>query len=261
MLKRLSLLNFRCFEDHEIPVRSRTIIVGQNNAGKSTVVEALRLVSLVTERAGGLHFKAPPSWADLPRRCRGLSPSLQSIEIRKESLFHRYGSPPGLIKAEFTSGTRIELSIGPEAAIYGTIYDEKGAVISSSQKLRSAGIPSISILPQISPLAESETILGREYVRANLATARSSIHFRNQLHYYSEIFPEFRKLAEQSWPGLKIQPLDSGRGMPALDNLNLIVRDGDFSAEVSWRGAWNADVAPNDVVLSPDGEFENYHSR
>ncbi len=45
MLTELRLINFRCFKDHVIPLRRNTIIVGKNNAGKSTVIDALRLVS------------------------------------------------------------------------------------------------------------------------------------------------------------------------------------------------------------------------
>jgi hypothetical protein len=200
------------------------------------VVEALRLVSLVTERAFGLNFKNPPNWADLPRRCRGLSPSLQNIEIHKESLFHRYGDPPALIKADFASGTRLAVHIGSTAAIHAVFYDKKGLPIVTHERLKKAGVTSVSILPQISPLAEDETILRPEYVRANLATSRSSLHFRNQLNLYQERFSDFKKLAEQTWHGLRIRELGCGRGIVSIDHLSLIVQDGDFSAEISWMG-------------------------
>ncbi|PYS69901.1 MAG: hypothetical protein DMF73_13950 [Acidobacteria bacterium] len=45
MLTKLILRNFRGFENHELPLRETTVIVGRNNAGKSTVVEALRLAA------------------------------------------------------------------------------------------------------------------------------------------------------------------------------------------------------------------------
>jgi predicted ATP-dependent endonuclease of OLD family len=66
MLTQLRLKNFRCFDDHTIPLRPTTIIVGRNNAGKSTIVEALRLVSLVENRYGALNFTSPPDWLDIP---------------------------------------------------------------------------------------------------------------------------------------------------------------------------------------------------
>jgi len=52
MLKELQLENFRCFDNHVIPLRPTTIVVGRNNAGKSTIVEALRLISIVIEIVG-----------------------------------------------------------------------------------------------------------------------------------------------------------------------------------------------------------------
>lgn len=98
MIKELRLQNFRGFDDHRIPFNPRTmIVVGKNNAGKSTIVEALRLVSLITNRYQKLEFRNVPSWLDRPRREKGVSPSLQSIELNLESAFHRYSDPPAII--------------------------------------------------------------------------------------------------------------------------------------------------------------------
>ncbi|MCK4261039.1 MAG: AAA family ATPase [Halanaerobiales bacterium] len=46
MLTKLKLCNFRCFARHTIPLKENTIIVGRNNAGKSTIVEASNFVHL-----------------------------------------------------------------------------------------------------------------------------------------------------------------------------------------------------------------------
>jgi AAA15 family ATPase/GTPase len=64
MLSALVLQNFRCFDQHRVELRPLTVIVGRNNAGKSTLIEALRLISLVTERftniAIGVHLSERP---------------------------------------------------------------------------------------------------------------------------------------------------------------------------------------------------------
>jgi len=62
MLSEIILRNFKCFSRHTIPLRAITVIVGRNNAGKSTIVEALRLVSLVTSRLEFLPFLDVPRW-------------------------------------------------------------------------------------------------------------------------------------------------------------------------------------------------------
>lgn len=47
MLEKLRLTNFRCFEDHTIEFGRFNVIVGKNNSGKSTVIDALKLISNV----------------------------------------------------------------------------------------------------------------------------------------------------------------------------------------------------------------------
>jgi hypothetical protein len=79
MLKSLRLRNFRCFEDHTIPLKRMSVLIGRNNAGKSTVVEALRLISLVASRAETLPYKPPPGWAEIPKREYGVAPSLKGL--------------------------------------------------------------------------------------------------------------------------------------------------------------------------------------
>ena len=40
MLKKIEFENYRCFQKTSLDFRDITIIVGKNNAGKSTIVEA-----------------------------------------------------------------------------------------------------------------------------------------------------------------------------------------------------------------------------
>ncbi len=68
MLRSIEFQNYRCFEEHSLPVNKETIIVGRNNAGKSTIVEGLRLISLITQRYKNLNYKSvkPPPPAVRP---------------------------------------------------------------------------------------------------------------------------------------------------------------------------------------------------
>jgi len=50
MLRQLRMQNYRCFDDHTLLLEPNTVIVGRNNAGKSSVIEALRLVGAVVNR-------------------------------------------------------------------------------------------------------------------------------------------------------------------------------------------------------------------
>jgi uncharacterized protein YhaN len=95
MIKQLQLKNFRGFEDHCLDFRELTVVVGANNAGKSTIVEALRIVSIVATRFKRLPLVNPPDWlgAYEGRASIGVSPSLLNLEINFESIWYLYDNP------------------------------------------------------------------------------------------------------------------------------------------------------------------------
>ncbi len=236
MLRKLELNNYRCFDHHKVEFKENAVIVGKNNAGKSTIVEALRLVSIVASRA--LNFRELPAWLELPNSYKGVSPSLTGLDFPIKNLFHKYQDGPAKIIATFTSKARVEIYLGQvddEIEVYALVFDNKGNIRKTRQGIKDAGIPEINILPQISALARNETVLSYDYIRSNITTQLSSIHFRNQIKYFYQYFPKFRELAESTWPGLGINDLD-GRSLFKGGQLTLIVRDADFAAEIGWMG-------------------------
>ena len=46
MLEWLTLQNFRSFSNKKFGLDSRSVIIGDNGSGKSTIIEALRLLSV-----------------------------------------------------------------------------------------------------------------------------------------------------------------------------------------------------------------------
>lgn len=72
MITELHLKNFRGFKDHIVPLKPFTIVVGRNNAGKSTIAEALRLISIVVSRFKGDLAAIPTKW-EFPKNRRGPS--------------------------------------------------------------------------------------------------------------------------------------------------------------------------------------------
>jgi len=235
ILETIHLLNFRCFRDHKIHLKSLTVAVGENNAGKSTLVEALRLLSIVAERYKGLNYRDVPDWLNIPARMKGVRPSLERIGISFETIFHRYNNPPSIIKGIYSSLERIEIYIGPNEELHCVIIDRDGNPIQSKSRAQNIELPSVKILPQIGPLAKEEVTLSSYYVQRSMNTHLSSHHFRNQLHIYYNLFNRFSRLAEMSWRGLQIRSLEGRTNMPG-ELLSLLVRDQNFVAEVGLMG-------------------------
>lgn len=233
MLVEIFLSNFRGFEEHSLELRPTTIAVGRNNAGKSSLVEALRLISIVTDRLENLNFRNPPSWTQLPRRSPGVAPAINNIGINFEGICHRYSDPPAKVTARFEGGEMIEFRVTPDGEGFATIFDRDGSVVRTKGQARSLDFPRVAILPQVAPFDTDERLLREEYVRRNLASPLAPRHFRNQLAMHPGPYRDFRRLAEESWPGLQIRTLEGAR---TGGTLRLTVRDRDFVAEVALMG-------------------------
>lgn len=237
MLERITLRNFRGFREHIVPFRDLTVAVGRNNAGKSTIAEALRLISLVATRYTRLNFTYPPDWTELPRRARGVYPSTRDLEMNTSTLFYQYSEPPATIGARFTNHASIELRIGLGGEAFATITSPLGRPVQTRSGTADLDLPSVSIMPQPEPLQRYERRLAPDYVRSRIGSHLSSQHFRNQLLLFHGQ-PEFRtfcELAGRTWPGLRVHQLIK----PPLETTNPIelhIRDRNFVAEVGSMG-------------------------
>ncbi len=236
MLVLLEIENFRCFEKHTIPFKPYTIIVGKNNAGKSTVVEALRLISIVVSRHRTLVFKSAPLWTEFGKRTRGISPSTKNLGINVQTIFHRYGEPPAKITATFESKQKITVYIGPDGGIFSLIQDAAGRYMTNREQVLALNLPEVGTLPQVSALAKEESVLRTDYVRSSMSSHLSSWHFRNQLKIFKDLFPDFKQLAESTWPHLRIHELSTDGEFSEEGVLSLLVQDADFVAEIGWMG-------------------------
>lgn len=235
MLTELYLQNFRCFDEHTLPLSPTSIIVGVNNAGKTTAIEALRILALIVNRYGSLNFQPVPHWLDLPRLYQGVSPSLKGIDFNALSIFNKLGDPPALIRATFHDGITVEIYIGPNAAIHAVIKDQTQTPVVNKSKAQQYPLPKVNILPQVTPVSRDEQILDPEYARRATASSWASLHFRNQLHLYPEYFDEFKRLSESTWPNLRILKLEKASNNPK-EPIALLVQDHDFVAEIGWMG-------------------------
>ncbi len=235
MLHELRLHNFRGFEDHRLPLKDLTIIVGKNNAGKTTLVEALRLLSIVVSRYKNLTYKQPPGWTDLPRRDYGVTPSLRNLEINFQGVFHRYNDPPATIEGIFSNGSSVLIYLHDSEGIYAIIRDSKGDVIRAKNQAQKSDLPLVSIMPQVAPVQLNEKIIGADYVQSAMSSTLAPLHFRNQLNLLYNLFLEFQRVVEDTWPGVQVRELQGQGGLPHSP-LYLQIRNEAFVGEIGLMG-------------------------
>src|SRR4051794_20047567 len=124
MLTAIEIRNFRKFERYAVDFASRNLLVGPNNAGKSTVIEALRLVSIVVNRFGALNFDFAPEWLERHESSRGVVPSLRGLDFELgNETFHQYAGPPAVISARFDNGNSATVYVGPDSDVFAVVRD------------------------------------------------------------------------------------------------------------------------------------------
>lgn len=236
MIKQLVITNFRKFGEHQLPLRPMSILVGPNNAGKSTVIEAIRLISLVANRYSAINFQSTPEWLDVAAGTHGVSPSLRDLHTNLKTAFHSYEAPPAIVRLDYMSGNSIELFIGPDEHVFAVLRDAVGHTLTSKAQARHTTMQRIAVQPQVAPLSDRERLLDQQTVQRGMDSSLAPSHFRNQLLILGDVsFGRFKALAESTWQGLQIRDLqvsDDGEGR----HLSLYIRDGSFVGEVATMG-------------------------
>lgn len=235
VLKSLRFRNYRCFRDYRLPLKTETILVGRNNAGKSTAIEGFRLVSLVTERFPNFNFQAVPDWLGIGKRNRGARIDFSGLGISWDNVFHRYQDPPAIVEASFETGYVIDIYLGPEGTSHTVLKNPDGRPITTRAEAAQHNLPRVSVLPPVAALEKDEVILVPEYVRASLSSYLAPRHFRNQLKLLHSNYGPFKELVEATWPAVQVTEFRGANGRLG-QKLHLLVRDGDFVAEVAAMG-------------------------
>ena len=234
MIQKLVIKNFRCYENSTITFNGTSILVGKNNAGKSTLIGALKIISSITRKYRALRFVTPPYWVSNVDTY-GVSPNVENMNISDCGIFYLYGNPPAIIEAQFSNGTSVKAYVGEGLAIFALLFDENGIPIHNSKEAKCVDIPIVEVLPQISAVLDSEKVIKKATVDGNRSTRLASRNFRNQLFYYKEAFPAFKNLVESTWEELQVKPVES-----IFQNdgqiLQFFVRVRAFEAELGWMG-------------------------
>lgn len=243
MLEKIQFINYKCFENATVPLKDLTIAVGKNNAGKSTLIEGLRLVALAIKNGEKQNYKDLPGvFNERNKKSKKLNIDLLKIDLRTVSHFYKQDLISKII-AYFERGNRVEIFIS-ESIAYACYFDEFNRNIKNSKKFIESGFPKIEILPQIGLIKEAEKRLADSTILNGRDTYLSSRHFRNEILAEKErdesVYEKFRNLAESSWPGLKIVALDFptiGFNTEDTPPIQLLIEADRFTSEIGYMGS------------------------
>ena len=189
MLSKLRLVNFRSFRDFSINFADGAYLVGPNNAGKSTILTALRTADVLIRYA----YRRNPTLRSIhnDRNIVAYPLILNDFPALQESVRHEFHhDSEARFELTWRSGARLVAvwpKITDDEMPENFFYLEKsaGTQVRGTAAARSA-FPLLGVIPPLTPIEHSEGLREDSYVRASVSTRLSSRHFRNQLRLMRE---------------------------------------------------------------------------
>ncbi len=198
MLKQLRLVNFRSFQHFTISFGDGAFLVGPNNAGKSTILTALRTADVLIRFAQRRNPSLRREHAD--RNFLAYPIIINEFAALEQSVHYEFDrTAEARFELTWRSGARL-------VAVWREPLEDESAdnffYLETMPGLRPRDIssvrstfPLLGIIPILTPLDVDEERLTDDYVINSIPTRLSSRHFRNQLRLMRAAgnFEDFRQ--------------------------------------------------------------------
>ncbi|WP_454849724.1 ATP-dependent nuclease [Rhizobium binxianense] len=232
MFKKVELWNFRKYERFSITCRERNILVGPNNAGKSSILDALRLFADV-QRFASRRIPFLKSYADIGV-CATYDATNSIFSVTIENICRNYSSEYAEIIVTNENGSKLHININPEK--FPEVFIETENKIQKNKNFFSKCFPErVIVVPTLSQFEEGEKPNDPEYVRSVEYTRLAARNFRNIWRNKNEQeFAEFRELVSLHWQDIDIQPPELNGSYPP--QLQMYYQEKGRHREIYWSG-------------------------
>lgn len=230
---KVTFKRFKAFESFTLNLRHINILVGPNNAGKSTILTAFRILAAGLRKAR----RAKPELVERPDGSRpGYRVDLTALSVGDEEVFFNYDvSQPASVTFTLMGNSRLVLYF-PETRLCYLFADDPKKQVWSPTVFKSSFNCPIEFVPILGPVEPNERLYKEEAARLALFTYRAARNFRNIWYHFPEDFDSFRTILRQTWPGMDIwEPtLDLS---PAKTEIKMFCREGGQPREIFWVGS------------------------
>lgn len=230
---RVDFHRFKAFRSFKLHLRSFNILVGPNNAGKSTILASFRMLSAGVRRA--TQRKARLIAGPEGRRRPGHLVDLSAVSVAEENIFFDYDESESA-SVTFRLSNKGTLTLWfPEP---GTCYlfpdhpDRDVATPSTFERYLNCPI---GFVPILGPVEHNEPLYQEGAARRALYSYQAARNFRNIWYHYREHFDEFRSLLRETWPGMDIEPPKTELSHDKAI-LYMFCPEGRIPREIFWAG-------------------------
>ncbi|MBI4847090.1 MAG: AAA family ATPase [Nitrospirae bacterium] len=228
----ITFKNYKAFKRYSVSINSFNVLVGPNNAGKSTIIGAFRILSEGMRKASA---KKPELINIDGIASRGYRVPLEDVPVATENIFSDYDdSEPATIEFRLSGGNKL-LLVFPEPKSCFLICKTERRAVQSPSDFRREYKASVGFVPILGPVEHDEPLFQIEAARRALLTHRASRNFRNIWYHYPEEFEHFRDLVRSTWPGMDIEKpeIDHSHEKPIL---HMFCPEERFPREIFWAG-------------------------
>jgi hypothetical protein len=231
---RVEFSRFKAFKRFSLSLTHFNILVGPNNAGKSTILAAFRILAAGMRRA----YSRNPEVINGPMGAgptHGYRIDLSSISIAEENLFYNYDdSEAATIKFKLSNSGELTLYFPEQGTCY-LLASYNGKTNYSPSTFKKHFNCKIGFVPILGPLEHNETLYEAEAARLALYNYRAARNFRNIWYHLPDKFDEFRSALARTWPGMDVEPpiVDTSHSKPKL---HMFCPEDRIPREIFWAG-------------------------
>ncbi|OFY87922.1 MAG: hypothetical protein A3F72_09165 [Bacteroidetes bacterium RIFCSPLOWO2_12_FULL_35_15] len=225
--------NYKSFSQFTVSLNSFNILVGPNNAGKSTIIGSLKILAEGIRKAKS---KKPIFINDpIGNQVLGYEIDLSQVPVATENVFHNYDDEtPAIIRFRLSDGAYLQVFFPKKGECYLN-YESESSIVKSPKEFKELVNIEIGFVPILGPVDHKERLYQKEAARLALLTYTASRNFRNIWYHYNEDFLEFKELIKRTWPGMDIDrpEVNQSEKEPTLD---MFCPEERIPREIFWAG-------------------------
>ena len=230
-ISTIKFKNYKRLQNLTLRAEDGNILVGPNNSGKSSILDAFRLLE------AGLRYsrhKRPSMLNTAEGYFPGYEIPEQSCPFHLTNVVTNYGDDEACIEFEHENGTKAHLRLGNDRTVRFFI-DAGRKRLTTSKNFRESFPVDLIVVPTLSPLESEELLIQSKTVQRNRTTRLAARNFRNIWHLEDqENFEVFKERVERAWNGVSLQPPELVREAQA--RVEMYFEENRVTREIQWAG-------------------------
>ncbi len=226
----IQMINFKKFRSFRLDSGELNILTGRNNAGKSSILDALRVAHDVLRFSSR---RVPELYEFEGRSCVGFTLPITALKIPIANITWNYSDDPASIRITLRNRSQFVIVIHPDHPIRAYLLTE-GPLPRTTSAFRRQFPLSLVVVPTLGPVEENEYFLTDKTISSSENTRTAHRHLRNILSRKTEEeFQEFSREVSSAWPEIYLErPRVRGHGEP----MEMMFFEDRIPREIFWAG-------------------------